>query len=131
MTDPTEVKINEYTYAVEQKASVNAYFDVDVNGESFRLQITARHGVTAAQITATTNELIAALKVLREANPRQVVQPASTVANERPEQKKYEQKPVPASEVPPDLPSPSEGGADFFKDSFDYIVIEPQLDEKC
>lgn len=45
---------------------------------------------------------------------------------------KFEHKPVPAAELPPDLPTNAEGGSsEYFKDEFDYFVVTPQPDDRA
>lgn len=121
----------EYTYQVEQKASANVYFDCDINGEAVRLQLTARHGATPEQLVSTADALIAAYSALREKSPLPSRPVPAAVPHASGTKKPYERKPVPANEVPEDLPSPSEGGTDYFKDEFDYFIVEPKPDEKA
>ena len=60
----------EYTYSVEQEASVNSYFDLEIGGETARFQITARYGTTPEKIVKTVDALITAYSNLRELYPR-------------------------------------------------------------
>jgi hypothetical protein len=45
--------------------------------------------------------------------------------------KPYEPKPVAANEIPAELPGPSEGGVEYFKDEFDSFEVTPQADNKA
>ena len=123
-----------YQYQVEQEVSVNAFLDVEISNEWHKIQVTNRYGSTPEKIVATAENLISAIAVLREAHPRYMPNidnsgqaPASTGSK-----KPYEPKPVPVSELPPELPSAAEGGAsEYFKDEFDYFVVTPEPDEKA
>jgi hypothetical protein len=86
-----------------------------------------------------TNRLIDAYAILRNTHPKaQRVEPVPEVKQEHPApegetKKPWEPKPVPESEVPPELPTNSaEGGPyEYFKEAFDRFVIQPQPDEKA
>lgn len=132
MAEPTkEAKQQEYYYQTDQQVSVNAFFDVQIGIETYRMQVTSRYGSTAEKVVSTTEALIEALSILREKHPRPLVEAMQQTGSPAPERKSYEVKPVPASEVPEELPSPSEGGMDYFKDEFDEIEIIPQPDNKA
>lgn len=72
----SEAPAMEYNYNVDQLASANAYFDVEINGETVRIQITSRHMASVEKIVAATENLISAYTQLREAHPRQLSAPA-------------------------------------------------------
>ncbi len=76
MTEETKTPKMDYTYNVEQEASVNSYFDVEIGGETARLQITARYGTTAEKIIKTVDALITAYGTLRELHPRNFPAPS-------------------------------------------------------
>jgi hypothetical protein len=138
---PTPTPTPEYQYQVDQQASVNAFFDVGIGSEYVRLQITARYGSTPEKIAKTTEALISAYSLLRAAHPLLDVapKPAATTANANasqtalqpigaPEPKKsYTNSPVPAHELPEGLPE----GGEFYKQDFDFFIIEPQPDDKA
>ena len=98
MTEPTKEVKQDYIYHTDQHASVNAFLDVDLGGETFKLQITARYGASAEKISATTNALISALAKLREEHPKpekSIPTPepvrvnVDTTGNEQPEVKTF------------------------------------------
>lgn len=136
---PVQPPTPEYQYQVDQQASVNAFFDVSIGVEFVRLQITARYGSTPDKIAKTTEALISAYGLLRAAHPLADVapKPAMSTVNApqnvpqpigAPEPKKvYTNTPVPASELPEGLPE----GGEFYKQDFDYFIIEPQPDDKA
>lgn len=113
-----------YTYSKEQTASVNAFVDIDVNGEVVRFQITSRFGATPEMIAKTATSAVEAFKLLRESYPRPEgkVSPAPQQTTE----KKFEVKPVDAAELPEGLPD----GIEAFKEDFDEIEITPVADGK-
>jgi hypothetical protein len=127
MTQPTQEVKQEFTYAVDQQVSVNAFIDIDVNGENVRFQITNRYNSTAEKIVKVTEAAIEAFALLRTAHPKPVGTPA-VVRSEavQGEKKPFELKPVPAGELPEGLPE----GIECFKDDFDYFEITPQSDSK-
>ena len=60
MDTPTQDVKQQFTYAVDQQVSVNAFIDVEIEGENVRFQITSRYNSTADKIVKTTKEAIAA-----------------------------------------------------------------------
>lgn len=129
MDTPTQDVKQQFTYAVDQQVSVNAFIDIDIEGENVRFQITSRYNSTADKIVKTTKEAIAAFAALRVEYPRteRTPAPAQPTQTQTGEKKKFENKPVPASELPEGLPE----GIECFKDEFDYFVIEPKPDNKA
>lgn len=132
MTGPTQEVKNEmeFTYSVDQQVSVNAFIDVDVNGEAVKFQITSRYNSTPEKIVKTTKAAIEAFSQLRTEYQRPSA-PAKSTVNSQPaeagEGKKFEVRPVPESEKPEGLPE----GIEVFKDDFDYFEIIPQADNKA
>lgn len=61
----TEGKNLQYTYSVEQEVSVNAFLDVEIAGETHKLQVTSRYGSTEEKIVSTVNNVIGAIGRLR------------------------------------------------------------------
>lgn len=74
----------DYHYQVDQQVSVNAYFDVDVAGETVRFQITSRHGSTPEKIIKNVEAAIEAYTILREKHPRNLVQVQQPPAPQEP-----------------------------------------------
>lgn len=132
MTGPTQEVKNEmeFTYSVDQQVSVNAFIDVDVNGEAVKFQITSRYNSTPEKIVKTTKAAIDAFAQLRTEYQRPVnAAPAKSTpaATEAGGQKKFEVRPVPDAEKPEGLPE----GIEVYKDDFDYFEITPQPDNKA
>ena len=127
MTEPTQaVKEMEFTYAVDQQVSVNAFFDVELNGEVVKFQITSRYNSSADKIVKTTKAAIEAFIVLRSeyAKPAQSAPAPRQESNGEP--KKFELKPVAQNELPEGLPA----GIEVYADEFDEIEIIPTADGK-
>lgn len=125
MAEPTQEVKTSFNYAVEQQVSVNAFIDVEINGEAVKFQITSRYNSTPDKIVKTTKAAIEAFAQIRSEYPRPfkiVVAP-----EESGEKKKFELRPVPAAELPEGLPE----GGEYFKDEFDYFEITPQPDDKA
>ena len=80
MSEPTkENKIEmDFTYAVDQQVSVNAFFETEVNGEVVKLQITSRYNSSPEKIVKTTKALIDAYTQLRAEFPRVTSMPQKT-----------------------------------------------------
>lgn len=75
MTEPKpEVKM---IYQQDQAVSVNAFMDVQIQDETIRLQISARHGAGVADIVRATSNLVEAYIKLRETYLRPTV-PSNT-----------------------------------------------------
>lgn len=110
----------QYLYHTDQQVSVNAFIEVDVEGEPVRFQVTSRYGSTPEKIVKTTQAAIDAFKSLRASFPRPEgkTAPAQTQQGD----KKYEPKPVQHEGLPE--------GMEAFKEDFDEIEITPQADEK-
>jgi hypothetical protein len=120
------------TFARDQAVSINSFFDVEIEGETVRLQITTRNGADTARIVSVVNEHIGAYTALRQEHPRTVVQVKPATAEPVRGNEHKGPQPVPASELPAELPSTSEGQfSEYFRDDFDYIVIEPKPDDKA
>ena len=116
MTNPSQETVKqEYRYQTDQQVSVNAYFDIDIDGEPVRLQITTRYGATAPKIVQTTEAEIEAYRLLRQAHPRPAAAPKEAPAK------------VPQSEIPEGMPE----GIELTKAEFDYVTIIPQPDNKA
>jgi hypothetical protein len=129
MAEPTQAQKpteQNFTYAVDQQVSVNAFFDAELNGENVRFQITSRYNSTAEKIVKTTQAAIEAFKLLRTEYPRTERMPAPAQPVQAGEKKPFELRPVPASEMPEGVPE----GIELFKDEFDYLIIEPKPDGK-
>ena len=120
MTTPTEVK---HLFNEDQIVSANAYFDAEIDGESVRLQVTARFGSTPQTIADQIKALIEGYKLARQLYPRSTSNPAPTVEQG---EKKYEAKPVSTGDLPEGLPE----GIEVFREDFDEIEITPQPDDK-
>ena len=118
MTTPTEVK---HLFNEDQISSANAYFDVDIDGEAVKLQITARFGSTPQVISDQVKAIVEGYRMARQNYPRPVNSTAHQVSETNGE-KKYEPKPVKHDGLPE--------GMDAFKEDFDEIEITPQADEK-
>ena len=86
MTEPTQAgqPQQQYTYSTDQQASVNSMFEVSVNGETVRVQVTNRYGSSADKIVKTVIAHIEALSALREVYPKPATvtapAPATTAA---------------------------------------------------
>lgn len=118
MTTPTEVK---HLFNEDQISSANAYFDVDIDGEAVKLQITARFGSTPQVISDQVKAIVEGYRMARQNYPR----PVNSTAHQPTEpngEKKYEPKPVKHEGLPE--------GMEAFKEDFDEIEITPQADEK-
>ena len=72
----------DYVYHTDQQVSVNAFIDIDVEGEQVRFQVTNRYGSTTEKILATTRAAIDAYKELRKAFPRMVTEPQTVTPSE-------------------------------------------------
>lgn len=72
--EPNKPIEQDYHYQVDQQVSVNAFVDVDINGETVRFQVTNRYGSTPEKIIKTTMASIEAYTALRQQFPRQLVQ---------------------------------------------------------
>lgn len=122
MTTPNpEVKEQQFVYHTDQQVSVNAFIDIDVEGEPVRFQVTSRYGSSPDKITKTTQAAIEAFKALRATYPRPVGKPNQPVS-ETGEKKAYEPKPVQHEGLPE--------GMEAFKEDFDEIEITPHADNK-
>lgn len=93
MSDETTPKIEQdYHYQVDQQVSINGFFDVEINGETARFQITNRYGATPEKIVKTVKAAIDAFTLLRQefprnlvvAKPQEVRQPIDDSGNELP-----------------------------------------------
>lgn len=128
MTEPTQAVTpnTSFNYSVDQQVSVNAFIDVEVNGEPVKFQITSRYNSTAEKIVKTAKAAIDAYAQLR-AEYQRPDKPVSREAATDGEKKKFEHKPVPSSELPEGLPE----GIEVFKDEFDFFEIIPQPDNKA
>lgn len=126
MTEPTkEVRTEmDFTYAVDQQVSVNAFFDVEINGEVVKMQITSRYNSSAEKIVKTTKALIDAYTTLRAEYAKPQGAPVNTSSAT---DKKFEAKPISQNELPEGLPE----GIECFKEDFDEIEITPQADNKA
>ena len=129
MTEPTQEVKTSCNYAVDQQVSVNAFIDVDINGENVKFQITSRYNSTPEKIVKTTKAAIEAFAQIRAEYPRpaNVVKSTNSAPSDDGEKKKFEVRPVPAAELPEGLPE----GGEYFKDEFDYFEITPQADDKA
>jgi len=63
-----------HVYNTDQQVSVNAFIDIDINGEAVRFQVSNRYGSTAEKIVKTTEAAITAFSMLRALYPRPVAQ---------------------------------------------------------
>lgn len=72
MAEPTKESKTEmdFTYAVDQQVSVNAFFETEIDGETVKMQITSRYNSSAEKIVKTTKALIDAYILLRADYPR-------------------------------------------------------------
>ena len=132
MSDPKQQTQN--VYHMEQAVSVNGYFDVEIDGEHQRVQVTARNGADAARVFSVVEVYIEGIRLLRQKYPQtEIVKEAQSNAPGPDSKKPYTPKPVPQNELPEELQfEPSEGGpVEVFKDEFDYFILEPQPDEKA
>lgn len=66
----------DYHYQVDQQVSVNSFLDVPIDGETVRFQVTNRYGASPEKIVKTVRANIEAYSILRQAFPRNVVQPS-------------------------------------------------------
>jgi hypothetical protein len=127
MAEPTPEKAKaERVINLDQIVSANAFLDVQLGDAVERLQVSARFGAKVEDIVMTAMNLVEAIGKLRETYPKPTSIPASQPAVEEPK-KKFELKPVPDAEKPPELPE----GIEVYKDEFDRFVIEPKPDMKC
>ncbi len=81
MTEPTQaVNATSFNYSVDQQVSVNAFIDIEINGEPVRFQITSRYNSTAEKIVKTTKAAIEAFALIRAEyhKPSQPTQPAKS-----------------------------------------------------
>lgn len=127
MTEPTQaVKQPEmdFTYAVDQQVSVNAFLEVEINGEAVKFQITSRYNSSADKIVKTAKAAIEAYSALRAEFPKPTI--AASQRQESGESKKFELKPVPAAELPEELPE----GIEAYAEDFDELEITPVVDGK-
>jgi hypothetical protein len=69
-TEEVKTPEQQYVYHTDQLASVNAFLDVDIDGEVVRFQVTSRYHASPEKIAATTKAAIEALKQLRKDYPR-------------------------------------------------------------
>ena len=118
MTTPDVKPEQQYVFHTDQQVSVNAFIDIDIDGEPVRFQVTSRYGSTPDKITKTTLAAIEAFKTIRANNPR----PEGKVSQTAEPQKKYEPKAVTHEGLPE--------GMEAFKEDFDEIEITPQADNK-
>lgn len=116
MTTQSEVK---HLFNEDQIVSANAYFEADIDGESVKLQVTARYGSNAQTIADQIKALVEGYRLARQLYPRAVNSPAP-----RPDEseKKFEPKPVQHEGLPE--------GMEAFKEDFDEIEVTPQADNK-
>lgn len=112
----------QFVYHTDQQVSVNAFIDIDVDGEPVRFQVTNRYNATAEKIAKTTQAAIEAYKALRANYPRPEGKVAPSNAPAQSSEKKYEPKPVRHEGLPE--------GMEAFKEDFDEIEITPQADDK-
>ena len=91
MTEPNQAvkQEMEFTYSVDQQVSVNAFIDIDINGEPVRFQITNRYNSNPEKIVKTTQAAIEAFTQLRGLYPRSVQSPQSKPAE--PKQEHHEE----------------------------------------
>jgi len=85
MTTPNDlpaqaVNATSFNYSVDQQVSVNAFIDIEINGEPVRFQITSRYNSTAEKIVKTTKASIEAFALIRAEYPKpsQPAQPAKS-----------------------------------------------------
>ena len=72
MTEENKTPQQEYVYNVDQLASVNSFIEIDIDGETVRLQLTSRHNATPEKIAAAALANVEAYKVIRAKYPRPV-----------------------------------------------------------
>jgi hypothetical protein len=72
MTEDKTTPDQSYIYNTDQQVSVNAFIDIDIEGENVRFQVTSRYGAKSEKIVTTTAQAIAAYKELRGMYPRPV-----------------------------------------------------------
>lgn len=82
MTTPTqEVKPEQqYIYQTDQQVSVNAFIEIEVDGEPVKFQVTSRYGASPDKITKTASAAIEAYKSLRTSYPKPANPAPRTVA---------------------------------------------------
>lgn len=117
----------QYLYHTDQQVSVNAFIEVDLEGENVRFQVTSRYGSTPEKIIKTTQAAIEAYKAIRASYPLPKREPRTTAntteMNHEPSgESKYTPKPVQHEGLPE--------GMEAYKEDFDEIEITPQPDEK-
>lgn len=120
MTTSPDVK---HLFNEEQITSANVYFEADIDGESVKIQLTARFGSSPQLVADQAKALIEGYRLARQAYPRPS-RPASVATPESEPAKKFEKKP--AENLPEGLPD----GIIAFKEDFDEIEVTPQADNK-
>lgn len=124
-------------YNMEQAVSANGRLDVDIDGEHHNILVTVRNGADPERVASVVSVYIEGIRILRKAYPlTEVVKEAQAQAapvSSGETKKPYQPTPVPENELPAELVfGDSEGGPiEFFKDAFDYCVVEPQPDDKA
>ena len=109
----------DYTYSIDQKVSLNAFVEVEVNGAFMKVQVTARHGAQSKEIVDNFNQLVDALNTIT------LQHPLSVKSNATSDKKDGYQSPV-AKDVPARLDQSRE----WFVDDFDWATVEPLPDGK-
>ena len=89
----------DYHYNVDQQVSVNAFMEVNIDGEAVRFQVTSRYGSTPEKIARTVHATIDAYRLLRQEYPRQLIQPPP--AEPQDTEPKYTPVDDTGSELPP------------------------------
>ena len=62
-------KETQFVYNSEQRVSLNAFVEVEVNGEFYKVQVTARHGAQSSEIVDNFNQLVDALATIGAQHP--------------------------------------------------------------
>ncbi len=75
MSDETKILEQSYHYQTDQQVSINGYFDVEINGETVKFQVTNRYGASPEKIVKTVKAAIDAFAMLRQEFPRQFIKP--------------------------------------------------------
>ena len=137
MTEPTVTPKKEiaYVYAVDQQVSINTFLDVDIDGETFKLQLTTRHQASTEKIVNDFLATIGALRLIRETYPKPTLPAATapkqdaavTIALDEGNPQMAAEIQAAGAAVPP-----SRKGAGVIYQTFDADIVEvlPQPDEK-
>ena len=114
----------QYVYNHDQRVSLNAFVEVEVDGEFYKVQVTARHGAPAQEIVDDFNQMVDALAIIGAQHPVSTPKLVSRDTQTKSTSSGYQS---PRAE---NVPARLDQSREWFVDDFDWAVVEPLPDGK-